>query len=204
MSGSLQIASWRMDSIATWHQIPVVPDDSPWPEQVADALTEGEWAHCRVAENLRREHLGIIDEPESHMMAGIWVPEPQTGEICGLMFLDLIIPDAEGNPVTRDLYRALVEPDRRRGITVHERHLAELDLPAGPALLAREIIARPSGLLRWRRTVQENAIYTVFPVGSGDAVQFTCSTELLHRGEVMAADAAFAIGTLELELGETT
>lgn len=201
MNGLQQITTWRMNSVATWHQVPVVPDDSDWPKHVATALTDGEWAHRRVAENLRRDHAGIIDEPESHLTAGIWVPEPASGEIAGLMFLDLIIPDAEGNPVTRGVYRALVDPDRRQGLTVYERNLVELELPAGPALIAHEIIARSGGLLRWRKVVRENVIYTVFPPGCGDAVQFTCTTELLHLGATMAADAAVAINSLEVEIG---
>lgn len=197
-----EIVRWRMDSIVTWHQVPVVLDSSPWPEQIAEALAEGEGARRRVAENLRCDHPGIIDPPGSHTMAGIWVPDRVTGEICGLMYLDLIVPGPDNQPVTRDGYRALVDPDRRTGLRVIERHLDEVDMPAGPALLAREIIARSNGRMRWRQHVQENVIYTVFPPGSCDAVQFTCTTTDLSRGETMAADAQVAMETLHLVLAE--
>lgn len=197
-----EIVGWRISEVSTWHKIPVVPDSSPWPEAVAEQLADGEWARRRVAENLRREHVRVIDEPDSHLMAGIWVPDRATGEIAAVMYLDWLIPGPGLDPVTRDGYRALVDPDRRRDIDVRERSLSELDLPAGPALMTREIIARGTGLLARRKVVQENVIYTVFPPGCRDAVQFTCSTELLHLGDAMAADAAVAIETLHVDLSD--
>ncbi|HUR07708.1 MAG TPA: hypothetical protein VM347_34555, partial [Nonomuraea sp.] len=62
--------------------------------------------------------------------------------------------------------------------------------------------ARGSGKFARRKEVQENVIYTVFPPGSCDAVQFTCTTDLLHHGQAMAADAARAIETLHVDLSD--
>lgn len=196
------IAGWRMSEVATWHKIPVEPDPSEWPQAVAEALADGEAARRRIADNLRREHDGLVGEPNSHLMIGIWVPDRTSGEIAAVMVLDLLVPGPGLDPVTREGYRRLVDPDRRKGIEVYERTLEEVDVPAGPALVAREVIARSAGRFSRRKDLQANVIYTVFPLGSCDAVQFTCSTELLHLADAMAADAAAAVATLHLEFGD--
>lgn len=204
MSELGEFGAWHMEFAPTWHRIPVEPSDLPWPEFVAEALADGADAQDRLVRTLLRRHDDLLGEQGASMMAGVWVPERSTGKIAGQMYLDLIVPDSNGRPATREYYRSLIDPDRRVGVETLERELVDLDLPAGAALRRREIIALPGGRFHRSRLIQENVIYTVFPPGCCDAVEFTCTSPQLHRGEALATDAANAVASLAIKLAESS
>jgi hypothetical protein len=149
---------------------------------------------------LERTHPELI--ADLHLLLGVWVPDRSVPEIAGLMTVDWVLPD-EGRLLDRCYYRGLIDPDRRRGHIVFNRRVDEVEVPAGPALLVREVIARrDSRWLPWRKTLQENVIYTVFPPGCSDALELTFVTFALDRGEELAADATAMLDTLHVTLEE--
>lgn len=126
------------------------------------------------------------------------MPDRSVPDVVGLMTVDWVLPD-EGQPLDLSYYHGLVEPDRRSGHTVFGRHVDEVEVPAGPALLVREVIARrDSHWFPWRKALQENVIYTVFPPCCSDALELTFVTFALERGEEFAADAAAVLDTLRV------
>lgn len=199
--GLRRIENCQFGLPTTWSSIPNQPNPTDWPDQVADLLADEGRAHKRLTKALRAGHAAIIDPPGSHMVIGVWVPDRSKGEICGMVFADVLDGDPPEHPVpTREYYRSLVDPDHRTGITVFGRKLDELDLPAGPTLLAREIIGRPLGL--GRKLVQHNVIYTVFPPGCTQALQITASTTDMPLGETLEIDLEQAMPSLTVSLHE--
>ncbi len=124
----------------TWASIPAVGSDPDWTRDVAELLCDGTSAQVALAAKLAENHAALIEEP--HLILGVWVPDRAIPDVAGLMFVDWVVP-AEGLPVNRETYRALIDPDRRTDHVTFSRHVEELDIPAGEALLVREVIARP-------------------------------------------------------------
>lgn len=183
-----------------WASIPLTETDDPaWANAVAGKLCEGERTQKKLAERLFRGHRDLL-AGEPHQLLAVWVPRPAVPSVEGFLAVDWMLPD-EGHRLTRDYYRSLVEPGIRVGVQTYGRILEELELPAGPTLLAQEVIGRGGGILR-RQTLQQNSIYTVFPPGCSDALQVTFATMDLSLGDVMATDAVGAMETLRIILEE--
>ncbi len=203
MSKGFEIASWTLAGPATWHAVPTVFDTGPWPEEVAAQLCDEGPARDSLAERLRATHKSIIGREHGSDLAGIWVPDRTTGVVHGLMYLDLVLTAECAPPPTREWARARLEADDSGGY-VYSSYVDDVDLPAGPALAVREIVAERSGRFKLRRTLEEKAIYLVFPPGAGEALRFLATTLDLHLGEDLAAGAAAIVETLRVELSNTT
>jgi hypothetical protein len=194
------LGAYELSAPDTWASIPVVEGDPGWAQDAAALLCDGEAARAALAAQLERTHLELIADP--HLLLGVWVPDRSIPDVAGLMTVDWVVPD-EGRPLDRSYYRGLIDPDRRSGHTVFGRHVDEVEVPAGPALLVREVIARRDAHgFPWRKTLQENVIYTVFPPGCSDALELTFVAFALDRGEDLAADAAAVLDTLGVTLKE--
>jgi hypothetical protein len=197
------LGSCELSTPDTWASIPVIEGDPGWAQKAAALLCDGEpaqAAQAALAARLERTHPELITD--LHLLLGVWVPDRSVPDLAGVMTVDWVLPD-EGQLLDRRYYRSLIDPDRRRGHIVFSRQVDEVDVPAGPALLVREVIARrASPWLPWRRTLQENVIYTVFPPGCSDALELTFITFALDRGEDLTADAATMLETLRIVLGE--
>ncbi|MBV9013136.1 MAG: hypothetical protein JO272_14005 [Pseudonocardiales bacterium] len=194
------LGSYELSAPDTWASLPVVEGDPGWTQDTAALLCDGEAVRVTLAAKLERTHPELI--ADLHLLLGAWVPDRSVPDIAGLMTVDWVLPD-EGRPLDRCYYRGLIDPDRRSGHTVFNRQVDEVEVPAGPALLVREVIARrDSPWFPWRKTLQENVIYTVFPPGCSDALELTFVTFALDRGEELAADAAAVLDTLRVTLEE--
>lgn len=194
------LGSYELSVPGAWASIPVIAGDPGWAREAAALLCDGAAAQAALAARLERTHPELIADP--HLLLGVWVPERSVPDVAGLMTVDWVLPD-EGRLLDRASYRSLIDPDRRRGHTVFGRHVDEVEVPAGPALLVREVIARrDSRRFPWRKALQENVIYTVFPPGCSDALELTFVTFVLDRGEELAADATTVIDTLRITLEE--
>ena len=194
------LGSYELSALDTWASIPVTESDPGWAQDAAALLCDSDAARAALTARLERTHPELITD--LHLLLGVWVPDRSVPEVAGLMTVDWVLPD-EGRPLDRCYYRGLIDPDRRRGHTVFNRQVNEMEVPAGPALLVREVIARrDSPWLPWRKTLQENVIYTVFPPGCSDALELTFVTFALDRGEELAADAATILDTLHVTLEE--
>ena len=121
----------------TWASIPVIESDPGWGQDAAALLCDGAAAQAALAAKLERTHTELI--ADLHLLLGVWVPDRSVPDVAGLMTVDWVLSD-EGQPLDRSCYHSLVEPDRRSGHTVFGRHVDEVEVPAGPALLVREVI----------------------------------------------------------------
>ena len=75
--------------------------------------------------------------------------------------------------------------------------------PRAPPSWSKRVISRPGeGSYPARCTLQEKAIYTVFPPGCRDALELTFATPILHLGDALMADAASVVDTLRITLAE--
>lgn len=196
------LGSYELSAPDTWASIPVVEGEPGWAQDAAALLCDGEAAQAVLATRLERTHHELIADP--HLLLGVWVPDRAAPTVAGLMTVDWVLPD-EGRALNRASYRALIDPDRRSGHTVFGRHIDEVEVPAGEALLVREVIARrDSSRFPWRKALQENVIYTVFPPGCSDALELTFVTFSLELGDTLAADAAAVLDTLRVTLEEAS
>lgn len=175
----------------TWHPVPhPVPDG--WSAALAADLVQDE--DTRLALQLQ---VGLLAEEISrveHLAAGVWIPDPSNGVACGAVAVDLVVADARED-LTRDRLREAVRQADRPEIVTHLRTFEDLDLPAGPALLCREIVgAVPNG------EVEEHLIFTVFPPGASEALELTFVSSHLELGEQFEEDAAAIAENLQVRL----
>lgn len=183
-----------------WAPLPAtVPYPDGWTEdwdaEVAAQLAPGKVSRLRKA--LRRLHPGLTAEP--HQMVGIWVPDPDHGEIAGHVVLDWLLGEP-GQPVTREYYRTLIEPDQRT-LTVFARTIDDINLPAGPALQIQEVVApSPSGPL------EERLEYVVFPPGVQEAVDviFVLHGVSVDEDYTFEEHALASIDTLAITIGASS
>ncbi len=183
----------------TWAAVPnVATNDRAWTGDVAATLCDGAQAQALVAAKLAEAHSEMISE--AHVVVGVWVPDRVLPDIAGMFFLDWVVPTDDGLEVNRRTYRSLLDPDCRTDHVTYRRMLKELDVPAGPALLVHEVIARP--LKSWKRMVQENITYTVFPRGCSDAVTLAFVSFAPEFGDVLAHDAEVGVNSLRLALAQ--
>lgn len=199
MNVAAPLGAYELSVPGTWASIPVTEGDPGWALEVAALLCDGAAAQAALATCLERTHPGLITDP--HLQLGVWVPDRSVPDVAGLMTVDWVLPD-DGRPLDRTYYRSLIDPDRRRGHTVFGRLVDEVEVPAGPALLVREVIARRDRRFPWRKALQENVIYTVFPPSCSDALELTFVTFVLDRAEELAADAATVLDTVRVTLEE--
>lgn len=182
----------------TWCLIPVVPDDSGWERRVAELLCDGQENRALLEYRLNAAHPNLT--VETHQDLGVWVPDRQVPEVAAVVLVDLVVDD-DGLGLNRSYYRSLLEPDQRTWCTVFSRHIEEVELPVGPALLVREAIAqRESPSLGEPEMVEEHTIYTVFPTGCSQALELMFWTPSLELGPDLAEDAARIVATLTVSL----
>lgn len=182
----------------SWHTIPATPDTSGWERTVAGALCDGDENREVLEYRLRVAHPNLISD--SHQHVAVWVPDRSVPEVAGVVFVDLVLPDP-GRGLDREYYRGLIDPDQRTWCTVFSRTVEDVELPAGPALLVREVIAQrePVGSDE-AEMAEEHTIYTVFPAGCSDALELMFWTPSLHLGADLAANAAAIMDTLSVVL----
>lgn len=165
-------------------------------------LCDGEQERADLAAALEHSHPNMVaSQPDA---LWVWVPDRTVPVWSGMMTMTWYTPDGTWR-LDRASYRELIEPDGRSGVSVVERVIDDVDLPAGEALLVREIVERrESNLMPWRTALQENVIYAVFPAGSSDALQFLFSTMALHLSDVLAEEAAAVLESLRVTLDEAS
>lgn len=165
MTESATITACDMHCPAGWKPVPpMIPYPAGWTADW-DATVAAELAPRKVRrlrKALRRLQEELAADP--HQMIGVWVRDPDSGEIAAHVTLDWLVPQP-GEIVSRAYYRSLLEPDRRTGITVFDRRIDDIDVPAGPALQIQEIVAPAP-----RGAVQERLKYVVFPPECNEAI----------------------------------
>lgn len=201
MTAATTITACDMNCPSGWAPIPAsvpYPEgwDADWDAALAEELAPRKARRLRKA--VRRLQQQLTTEPQQ--MIGVWVREPDSGEITGHVTLNWLLP-GPGEIVTRDYYRSLLEPDRRTGITVFARNIDDIDVPAGPALQIQEIVAPAP-----RGAVEERLKYVVFPPDCDEAI----SVEFVLHGMQAADDFTFeehalaSLATLTITIGTAT
>jgi len=191
------IADFQLVLPPTWAKIPVAPEDSDWTLRVCD----DEALRKRLAFGLNKAHSDLLG-PKPHVLAAVWVPDRSQGDVGGVLTVDWILPDP-GARLDLPYYRRLVETTKREGVEILAQRMDEVTLAVGPALRIRELTSRSSGkLFSRRKDVYACVMYTVFPPDSRDALTLTFATPILDLDDAMAEDAAAAVATLDVLLGE--
>ncbi|MPZ66621.1 MAG: hypothetical protein GEU83_14290 [Pseudonocardiaceae bacterium] len=200
MTALAHLQSYELSIPDTWASIPVTTAEPGWAQEAAVQLCDGEQERADLAAALERSHPDMVaNQPDA---LWVWVPDRTVPNWSGMMTMTWLTPDNTWR-LDRATYRELIEPDHRSGVSAMERVIADVDLPAGDALLVREIVERSeSTMLPWRKALQENVIYALFPAGSFDALQFMFSTMALHLGDVLADDAAAVLKSVRVTLDE--
>lgn len=199
MSGAVTITQAKNRLPDTWAWIPLVDDGSGWEREVAARLADGQDNQAEAAARLRSALSDMITDDTK--AAAIWKPRRDTPLLGGGMLVRGMMPEP-GAELTRESTRAMLEPDLRTGITVFSRSIDDVDVPAGPALLVREVTAvhQPPDS-EHEEIVGDSTKYFIFPPGCTDAMQMVFTTPALELGDELAADAAAIVDTLEVTLG---
>lgn len=184
----------------TWAALPVTEGDPGWAQDAALRLCDGEQERADLATALERSHPDmVVNQPDA---VWIWVPDREVPDWAGTMTMTWITPDGTWR-LDRETYREFIRSDNRPGMSVVECVTDDIELPAGNGLLIREMVERrESTLMPWRKALQENVTYAVFPAGSSDALQFLFATMALHLGDVLADEAAAVVQSLRVTLEE--
>ncbi len=171
-----------------------------WAQEGAARLSYGR--RDKLARVLERVQPELTAEP--HLMVGVWVPAPTSPEVVGMLTVDRIVPP-EGQRVDREHYRALIEPDHRRKVTVFGRYIDDIEVPAGPALLVTEVVGQPRSRWRpWDKMIGQSFIFTVFPQGCSEALQLAFSTSVVELEDALHADAVATMDSLTVTLRKVT
>lgn len=200
MTALARLRSYKISIPDTWAALPVITGEPGWAHDAAARLCDGEQERADLAAALERSHPAMVaNQPDA---LWVWVPAREVPDWSGMMMMTWVTPDGTWL-LDREIYREFIEPDDRSGVSVVERVTNDVDLPAGDGLLVREIVERREApLVPWRKALQENVTYAVFPAGSSDALQFLFSTMALHLGDILADDAAAIVGSLRVTLEE--
>ncbi|MDQ4020050.1 MAG: hypothetical protein M3257_00060 [Actinomycetota bacterium] len=202
MTAPAGLVSVQLSTPVTWASLPVTDPELGWVDRTAALLADADDVRAELAAILEQARPELLTEPL--LALAVWVPDRSVSAVTGLLTVDWIEPD-EGRALTRDYYRSLIDPDRRRGHTAFGRAVDDVEVPAGPALLVQEVISRPDrSSFPARSKPQENVIYTVFPPGCREAIELTFATPALHLGDALAADAATVVETLRVNLDLTS
>jgi hypothetical protein len=200
MMSLARLRSYELTIPDTWAALPVKAATPGWAPEVAASLCDGEQERADLAAALERSHANmVVNQPDS---LWVWVPDRAVPDWSAMMTMTWISPDGTWC-LDRETYRELIEDDDRVGVSCMERVIHDFDLPSGDGLVVREIVERrESDLTPWRKALQENVTYAVFPTGSSDALQFVFSTMALHLGDVLALEAAAIVESVQVTLEE--
>lgn len=181
------LRGFRIAASEAWVALPLDADaPDGWPQPLADQLgLQEEAARNRFVSEAVLMRPALVADP--HLSVAVAVPEAASGAIAATMSLDLLTGDPE-HPADLDSFYALVVPDTRPWLHVYEQVVERTEVPAGPALVVRETVARRRlpGLPRYP---EEHVVWTVFPPGCADALQLTLATDHLHLGDDLAVSA---------------
>ena len=191
-----RIEAYDLGAPGTWHAVP-----QPTPAGFADELTDhligllddGEPHRSEVLQHVK----GVVAEvtAEPHLGVAVWAPDPARPVLCAAMLVDFIVPDEgigfDAETLLEIARNAAPPPDVER----LSRSVELVELPAGAAVVQRDIIAdRPGG------EVEENIKYTVFPPGAVEALSIAFAGPHLSLGELLEADAQAIAESLTVEL----
>jgi len=191
-SSSGRIDSYHLDAPGTWIGVPLPP-----PVDFADRLA-GELAPTPdLVPELVAHFKGVISEAtaDPHFGVALWIADRERPVAYALLVVDVVVPDADlpfDVETLYDIARTSSAPD---GIERLSRDVERVDLPAGPAVLQREIVAAEPG-----GEIEERIKYTVFPPKGAEALALAFAGPHLHLGERLEADARVIAESLQVGL----
>ena len=191
-----RIDAYDLGAPATWYAVP-----QPTPAGFADELTDhlvgllddGEQHRVEVLHHVK----GVVAEvtAEPHLGVAVWAPDPARPVLCAAMFVDFVVPDDSVGFDAETLLDIARNAGPPAGAERLSRSVELVELPAGAAVLQRDIVAdQPGG------EVEENIKYTVFPPGAVEALSLAFAGPHLNLGELLEADAQAIAASLTVEL----
>lgn len=116
-----------------------------------------------------------------HLLAALWVPVPETGEVSAGMVLDLLV-DHDGEPPSRDEWLRIRENEQTPNLV--RRYVERCDVPLGEAVLVIEVARDDVGSLELRVEI------TIFPDTCRDGLQVTVLSPRLDCEDLLVGEAA--------------
>lgn len=182
MRAGWQVGEHRLDVPTTWHGVPVGADAAPgWADAVVDEIgATGEDADAlRHNLELVRERLraGV-----PLLNAAVWIPEPRTAAVAGVMRLHLLVPAAPGEAYSLEQRQAeLAEPEPHTEVARREQE--RTDLPIGPALVTRDLLTFSDGA-----GAQERIEVAVVPQGCVEGLALEVLSQHLFLEDELLGD----------------
>jgi len=187
-----RIDNYHLDAPDTWIGVPLPP-----PAGYADRLAHELAPTPDLASELVLHFKGVVAEltADQHLGVALWIADPDRPVACAALVVDFVVPD-EGVEFSADslfdIARTSTAPDDTERLS---REVEKVDLPAGPAVVQREIIAAlPGG------EVEERIKYTVFPPRATEALSLAFAGPHLHLGERLDAEARIIAESLMVGL----
>lgn len=182
MGAGWRIGAHRVDVPVTWHGVPV---GESAPAEWIDAIVTEVGASDEDAEALRHN----LELVRTRLRAGVpllnaavWIPEPRTAAIAGVMRLHLLVgatDDAAYTLEKREAELAAPEP----ATEVARREQERTDLPIGPALVTRDLLTFTDG-----GGAQERIEVAVVPEGCVEGLALEVLSQHLFLEDELLAD----------------
>ena len=191
-----RIDAYHLGAPDTWVGVP-----QPTPPDFADELTDHLVGRLDDGQRHRADVLqhvkGVVAEltEQESLGVAVWVPDTDRPVLAAAMVVDFVVPSpgvAFDAATLLEIARSSTPPD---GVERLSRSVELVELPAGPAVVQREIVADlPGG------EVEENIKYTVFPPKAAEALAISFASPHLELGERLEADALAIAESLTVEL----
>lgn len=177
-----RIGPHRVDVPVTWHGVPVGADaPAAWRDDIVGEVgAVGEDADA-LRHNLELVRTRLRDGAPL-LAAAVWIPEPRTAAIAGVMRLHLLVSPSEEEAYTLERREAeLAEPEPATEIARREQERTEV--PLGPALVTRDLLTFSDG-----GSAQERIEVAVVPDGCAEGLALEVLSQHLFVEDELLAD----------------
>lgn len=181
------ISQPRVDVPLTWHGVPV-GEHAPqgWVEEIVTEVAPAEEDEAALRHNLELIR-SRLRAGAPLLTAAVWIPEPRTAAIAGVMRMHLLLGPSDDVPFTleqREAELAQPEPDTE----VARREQERTDVPLGSALVTRDLLIFTDG-----GGAQERIEVAVAPEGCAEGLALqVLSQHLFFEDELLADTLAMA------------
>ncbi|MGL5811277.1 MAG: hypothetical protein ACRCYQ_15155 [Nocardioides sp.] len=194
MSSDGLIGAWDIDGPDGWFAFPAEPPPG-WSDELAAMICGDHRRRPAMAAHLARMYAELRADEGWWLGFGVWVPEADNPWIAGGFGAQVIVSEA-GEDFSPASLRQVMAVRSPAGITIHQREVAEIELPAGPALRYAEIVSDDD-----TGDIEERIEYTVFPPSAIEAIQVSFVSPKLQWGERLATESAAIVESMWVRLG---
>jgi hypothetical protein len=187
-----RIDGYHLDAPSSWIAIPLPPSPEYADQLAAELSPTPELVH-----ELAMHFKGVVAEAteDQHLGVALWIADPERPIAYALLVVDFVVPDQGEAFDVETLLEIARTSEAPAGVERLSRRVERVDLPAGPAVVQREIVAAAPG-----GEVEERIKYTVFPAGAVEALALAFAGPHLQLGERLDAEARIIAESLKVEL----